>query len=84
VHIHVKVHAGGNEVHTGQLFFPDDVSDTVYARDPYASRGAADTRNTDDGIYLDGEGAVTTLDLATATAGAGAGYRGDITLGVRT
>ena len=23
VHIHVKVHVGGNVVHTGQLFFPD-------------------------------------------------------------
>ena len=29
VHIHVKVHLGGSVVHTGQLFFPDTVTDTV-------------------------------------------------------
>jgi protocatechuate 3,4-dioxygenase beta subunit len=29
VHIHVKVHLGGNVVHTGQLYFPDKVTDTV-------------------------------------------------------
>ena len=32
VHIHVKVHLGGNVVHTGQLFFNDAVTDTVYRR----------------------------------------------------
>ena len=26
VHIHVKVHVGGNVVHTGQLFFPDTLT----------------------------------------------------------
>src|SRR5437773_8109162 len=28
VHIHVKVHLGGNVVHTGQLYFPDAMTDT--------------------------------------------------------
>ena len=32
VHIHVKVHVGGNVVHTGQLFFPDTLTDTVYKK----------------------------------------------------
>ena len=32
VHIHVKVHLGGNVVHTGQLYFPDAVTDTVYRK----------------------------------------------------
>ena len=31
VHIHLKAHKGGNEVHTTQLFFDEDVSDTVFA-----------------------------------------------------
>ena len=30
VHIHTKVHVGGNVVHTGQLYFADAVTDTVY------------------------------------------------------
>ena len=32
VHIHVKVHVGGNVVHTGQLYFPDSVTDKVFRR----------------------------------------------------
>ena len=32
VHIHVKVHVGGNVVHTGQLFFSDTLTDSVYKR----------------------------------------------------
>ena len=42
VHIHVKVHVGGDEVHTGQLFFRDSISDAVYKRAPYKARGARD------------------------------------------
>src|SRR6266550_5062184 len=30
VHIHIKVHVGGRVVHTGQLFFSDTLTDTVY------------------------------------------------------
>ena len=29
VHIHVKVHLGGRVVHTGQLYFPDALTDVV-------------------------------------------------------
>jgi hypothetical protein len=36
---------------TGQLFFPDDVSDRVYASvAPYATQGKRDRRNDNDGI----------------------------------
>ncbi len=41
VHIHVKVSLGGNVVHTGQLYFPDSVTDKVYARSPYNSRAGS-------------------------------------------
>jgi protocatechuate 3,4-dioxygenase beta subunit len=42
-HIHVKVHVGGNEVHTGQLYFADATSAAVYrSRSPYRSRGQKD------------------------------------------
>src|SRR5256886_3220541 len=36
VHIHVKVHLRGNVVHTGQLYFPDAMTDTVYRAAPYS------------------------------------------------
>jgi len=76
-HIHVKVDVGGDEVHTGQLYFDDAVTDAVYARQPYASRGTRDTTNAEDGIFANG-GSQSTLALRVR----GAGYRGKLTLGV--
>jgi protocatechuate 3,4-dioxygenase beta subunit len=54
VHIHVKVHLGGNVVHTGQLYFPDTVTDAVYRNRPYNGRGARDVRNAADSIFRNG------------------------------
>jgi protocatechuate 3,4-dioxygenase beta subunit len=77
VHIHVKVHLGGNVVHTGQLFFPDTLTDAVYKAAPYNTRGARDTRNANDSIYVNG-GKRSLLALGRS----GAGYVGAITMGV--
>jgi hypothetical protein len=38
VHIHVKVHVKGRVVHTGQLYFPDSLTDAVYR--PFALQEA--------------------------------------------
>jgi protocatechuate 3,4-dioxygenase beta subunit len=78
VHIHVKVHVGGSIVHTGQLYFPDKLTDTVYATTPYSKRPGRDTRNANDSIFGAG-GASSTLRLAHG----GSGYSGTITMGVR-
>src|SRR5437762_10848612 len=56
VHIHVKVHLGGNVVHTGQLYFPDAVTDAVYRKQPYSSRPNRDVRNAADSIFRNGGG----------------------------
>jgi protocatechuate 3,4-dioxygenase beta subunit len=77
VHIHVKVHLGGNVVHTGQLYFPDSVTDRVYAKSPYSSRPGRDTRNADDSIYRNG-GSKSVLGLRRS----GAGYVAALTMGV--
>jgi protocatechuate 3,4-dioxygenase beta subunit len=77
VHIHTMVHVGGNVVHTGQLYFPDSVTDAVYTRSPYSSRPDRDLRNADDGIYRNG-GKRSTLRLVKN----GAAYTGLITMGV--
>jgi protocatechuate 3,4-dioxygenase beta subunit len=50
-HIHLKVHVGGNTVHTGQLFFKDPISDLVYKTGSYRSHGQPDTTNVTDNIY---------------------------------
>jgi protocatechuate 3,4-dioxygenase beta subunit len=78
VHIHVMVHLGGRVVHTGQLFFPDALSDKVYKAAPYAKRGARDTRNADDSIFVNG-GSKSIMALHKQ----GTGYRGSLVMGVQ-
>ncbi|HUK97342.1 MAG TPA: intradiol ring-cleavage dioxygenase [Gaiellaceae bacterium] len=77
VHIHVKVHVGGNVVHTGQLFFSDAITDTVYKRPPYSSRPNRDTRNAQDSIFVNG-GKRSMLALKQSESG----WIGSITMGV--
>ena len=77
VHIHVKVHVGGNVVHTGQVFFSDTLTDAVYTHAPYSRRGARDTRNATDAIYRNGG----SRSILTVTKAAG-GYAGSITMAV--
>ena len=77
VHIHVKVHLGGNVVHTGQLYFPDGVTDRAYRKAPYASRPNRTTRNADDAIYRNG-GRKSLLRVRKS----GSAYVATITMGV--
>jgi protocatechuate 3,4-dioxygenase beta subunit len=77
VHIHVKVHLGGRVVHTGQLFFPDTLTDAVYRKAPYDTRPPRDTRNAVDAIFRNG-GSRSLLQLRKTAVG----YRGSITMGV--
>jgi len=79
VHIHVKVHLGGNVVHTGQLFFNDSFTDAVYKRTPYSKRPNPTTRNSNDSIYVNG-GSKSVL----AVKRKGTGYTGAVTMGVHT
>ncbi len=37
IHIHLKVHSGDHVAHTGQLFFPEDVTARIAQLGPYAS-----------------------------------------------
>jgi protocatechuate 3,4-dioxygenase beta subunit len=77
VHIHVKVHVGGRVVHTGQLFFPDTMTDVAYKKAPYSSRPNRTTRNAQDSIYING-GKRGMLKVVKS----GAGYVGTIAVGV--
>lgn len=51
-HIHFKVFPGGNSAATGQIFFPDDASERIYAGSPAYRRraGNRDTFNNQDRI----------------------------------
>jgi protocatechuate 3,4-dioxygenase beta subunit len=77
VHVHVKVHLGGSVVHTGQLYFPDAVTDGVYRAAPYLSRPGRDVRNSADAIFRNG-GSKSLLAVHKTTSG----YVGAITMGV--
>jgi protocatechuate 3,4-dioxygenase beta subunit len=77
VHIHVKVHVGGSETYTGQLFFDEADTETVYATAPYNARPGPDTPNEADGIFGQ-SGDQTTVSLSPG----GDGYGGVVTLGV--
>ena len=79
VHIHVKVHLGGNVVHTGQLYFPDATTDTVYKAAPYAGRPARAMRNAGDSIYRNGG---KRSQLTVRKRSGAPGYTGSITMGV--
>jgi protocatechuate 3,4-dioxygenase beta subunit len=71
VHIHIKVRwlAGGNHREfTSQLYFPDSLSQTVFADAAYARAGKRDRLNQQDGIFTDGG---DQLMLALAPQGAG-------------
>jgi protocatechuate 3,4-dioxygenase beta subunit len=77
VHIHVKVHVGGDVVHTGQLFFPDALTDVVYKRSPYSARPNRAVRNADDSIFRNG-GSKGLVHLKKSASG----YLATIAMGV--
>jgi protocatechuate 3,4-dioxygenase beta subunit len=77
VHIHVNVHVAGNVVHTGQLYFPDRITDRVFRRKPYSRRPRRSTRNANDFVFAQG-GRRSMLALRKV----GSAYVGSITMGV--
>ena len=80
-HIHMKVSVGGNEVHTGQIFFNEQITAQVYKQAPYSSRGQYDTPHARDNIYEQAGGSTAQVKLAKRTGGL-KGYVGTIAIGV--
>jgi len=78
VHIHVKVHVGGSIVHTGQLFFPDALTEQVYKAAPYRTRGNPDVTDASDSIYRNG-GSRSLLHPVKS----GSGYLASMVMGVQ-
>jgi protocatechuate 3,4-dioxygenase beta subunit len=80
-HIHLKVFVGGNEVHTGQVFFPSKTLKQVYAQGVYARRGQSDVSNASDGIAREaGARAIVPLERTGPTLAAG--LKGTLAIGV--
>ena len=85
VHIHfmLRLYAGTTKSYefTSQFFFDDALTDSVYTLSPYASRGARDRRNSNDGIY-NSLSATEKTGLTLQTSKTPSGYAGVISLGV--
>jgi protocatechuate 3,4-dioxygenase beta subunit len=80
-HIHVKVLLNDQTVHTGQLFFDDSLTASVYQKNaPYDTRPTADTTNASDNIYQQAGAAQAILGMKRQ----GSGYGGTMTMGVNT
>jgi len=83
IHIHLKVHLGGTPgetytgghiSHTGQLFFPEEVTEEVAHLEPYANRLAVHrTTQAEDGIFLGQHGSSKMLRLDRLKKGTNAG-----------
>jgi protocatechuate 3,4-dioxygenase beta subunit len=94
VHIHVKVHvASGSEqasdrrervCHTGQLFFPEEITADIVKLSPYVTRSTVRrTRQEEDGVFTQQHGGRSLLALTALDRRAGsAGFLGEVTLAV--
>ncbi|MFD5268707.1 intradiol ring-cleavage dioxygenase [Streptomyces sp. NPDC058335] len=93
VHIHVKVHTnvtltsdghftGGQEIHTGQLFFSEAITNAVARVSPYSTNTVTRTTLAQDSIYDEGGAASGLLTLTALGTTTSAGYAGTLTLGV--
>jgi protocatechuate 3,4-dioxygenase beta subunit len=92
-HIHAKVHiagavsgaaySGGHVSHTGQIFFDDSISTSVYRLHPYSSDKAVRVLNTSDRVYVQQGGAQSEVKLVRRAGKLGkAGFSGSIALAV--
>ena len=94
IHIHLKVrvggraadgtYAGGHVSHTGQLFFPEEVTDEVAKLQPYARRIEIErTPQSEDGVFNRQHGAASMVRLARLSPRSNAdGFVATVTLAV--
>ncbi|WP_405893558.1 intradiol ring-cleavage dioxygenase [Streptomyces sp. NBC_00104] len=95
IHIHLKVHTdvtltsdgsftGGQELHTGQLFFAETITTRVAALSPYSANTVPRTTLAQDSIYDEGGAASGLLTLTALGSSPSAGYAGSLTVGVES
>jgi len=92
VHIHGKVHlggevtqkyAGGHVAHTGQFFFPEDLTERIARMEPYAKRlEIRRTTQEEDGPFNSQHGAQCLLNMEKLGKSEADGFRATITLAI--
>lgn len=94
VHVHLRVHTevtltddsytGGEVIHTGQLFFDQDLNTKVQATSPYAENTTPETTLANDSIYDDGGASSGLLTLTALGTSVSDGYQATLTVGVNS
>lgn len=84
IHIHLKVHAGGHVAHTGQLFFPEEITERIAQLKPYVGHQDVHlTTQGEDHVYESEHGAAGMLTLSRIEAKSdSAGFIATVTLAV--
>jgi protocatechuate 3,4-dioxygenase beta subunit len=84
IHIHLKVHTGGHVSHTGQLFFPEEITSRIAQLQPYAKHQDVHlTTQDEDHVFEDEHGASGMLTLSRIEAKSdAAGFIATVTLAV--
>jgi protocatechuate 3,4-dioxygenase beta subunit len=92
IHIHLKAHiggvaaekySGGHVAHTGQLFFPEDLTERIARMEPYAKRLAVHrTTQAEDHVFNEQHGAETMLTIERLGKAETDGFRATVTVAV--
>ena len=92
IHIHMKVHlgggmasekyAGGHVSHTGQFFFPEEVTVQIAKMQPYVKHTVHRTTQTEDHVFTSQGGSSGLVTLARDKGGDAGGYIATATLAV--
>jgi len=84
IHIHLKVHADGHVAHTGQLFFPEDITDRIAKLQPYVKHQDLHlTTQAEDHVFQDEHGAPGLMTLSRLEARSdAAGFVATVTVAV--
>lgn len=77
-------YTGGEIIHTGQLFFDQDINTEIQATSPYTENTTRETLLEDDGIYDDDGASCGLLTLTALGDSVSDGYKATLTVGVST
>lgn len=92
LHIHLKVHTGkgvgrwdftdSHVCHTGQLFFPEEISNKVASQAPYREHEVERLRQEEDFVFQTQQGKKCLVSMESAIVGDKKGYSAAIVLGI--
>ena len=83
IHLKVRLSEGDRIVYTGQLFFPEAVTDAVLALPPYSAHQIRRTRAAEDMVFTGQHGENSVMEIEAAQPGVIAkGFVGTATLGI--